>query len=63
MIRRLADRARAGGPPVWLLCPMTDPNRSPNLDGALTPAQLPNEWIKLPDAWVANQHRSGARAS
>ncbi|MEV0754541.1 BREX system serine/threonine kinase PglW [Streptosporangium sp. NPDC050280] len=63
VIRRLAGRARAGGSPVWLLCPMTDPNRSPNLDGALTPAQLPNEWIKLPDAWVANQHRSGARAS
>ncbi|MGW0058612.1 BREX system serine/threonine kinase PglW [Streptosporangium sandarakinum] len=63
VLRRLADRARSGGTAVWLLCPMTDPNRSPGLDGALTPAQLPNEWIKLPDAWVANEHRSGARAS
>ncbi|MBB6475927.1 BREX system serine/threonine kinase PglW [Sphaerisporangium rubeum] len=63
VLRRLADRARGGGPAVWLLCPMADPGRSPNLDGTLTPAQLPNEWIKLPDAWVANEHRSGARAS
>ncbi|MET8140193.1 BREX system serine/threonine kinase PglW [Sphaerisporangium sp. NPDC005288] len=63
LLRRLAEQARGGGAPVWLLCPMTDPGRSPSLDGALTPAQLPNEWIKLPDAWVANEHRSGARAS
>ncbi|MEU8404314.1 BREX system serine/threonine kinase PglW [Nonomuraea sp. NPDC048892] len=63
VLQRLAEQARSGGPAVWLLCPMPDAARTPNLDGALTPARLPNEWIKLPDAWVANQHRSGAQAS
>ncbi|GAB3988357.1 BREX system serine/threonine kinase PglW [Actinoallomurus acanthiterrae] len=59
----LVGRARKGGAPVWLLCPMNNPEHQPRLDGALVPAQLPHEWIVLPDAWVANQHRSGAQAS
>lgn len=42
---------------------MNNPGHQPRLDGMLVPAQLPNEWIVLPDAWVANQHRSGAKAS
>jgi serine/threonine protein kinase len=59
----LAGRARKSGAPVWLLCPMNNPGQQPRLDGALVPAQLPGEWIVLPDAWVANQHRSGAQPS
>ncbi|WP_405088317.1 BREX system serine/threonine kinase PglW [Microbispora sp. NBC_01389] len=59
----LAAGARQGDTPVWLLCPMNNPGHQPRLDGMLVPAQLPNEWIVLPDAWVANQHRSGAKAS
>ncbi|GGL59800.1 hypothetical protein GCM10014719_71370 [Planomonospora parontospora subsp. antibiotica] len=63
LLFELAARARRGGAPVWLLCPMNNPGQQPRLDGMLVPAQLPNEWIVLPDAWVANQHRSGVKAS
>ncbi|WP_261568355.1 BREX system serine/threonine kinase PglW [Frankia gtarii] len=31
----LAERARADGRPVWVLCPTTEPTRPPRLDGAL----------------------------
>jgi hypothetical protein len=63
LLSGLASAARSGGTPVWVLCPAEDPARRPSLDRTLTPAQLPHEWIVLPDSWVANKHRSGAEAS
>lgn len=54
----LAERARAGGRPLWLLCPMTEPTLPPRLDGALIQLVTGSDWIPLPDAWVTNQHRA-----
>lgn len=56
-----AEAARAGDGDLWLLCPMEDPGQLPKLDGAVVRVG-DNEWIKLPDAWVANAHRSPAGA-
>ncbi|MCM3886263.1 BREX system serine/threonine kinase PglW [Frankia sp. R82] len=56
----LAERARAGGRPVWVLCPTTEPTRPPRLDGALVQVATESEWIALPDAWITNWHRSGS---
>ncbi len=57
----LADAARGGAGTVWLLCPMEDPALLPKLDGTVVPVG-DNEWIALPDAWVANAHRSTVTA-
>ncbi|WP_261554632.1 BREX system serine/threonine kinase PglW [Frankia tisae] len=54
----LAERARAGGRPVWVLCPTTEPTRPPRLDGALVQLITESEWVALPDAWVTNRHRA-----
>ncbi|MEX5712601.1 BREX system serine/threonine kinase PglW [Parafrankia sp. FMc6] len=54
----LAERARAGGRPVWVLCPTTEPTRPPRLDGALVQLVTESEWVALPDAWVTNRHRA-----
>ncbi|HEY8504112.1 MAG TPA: hypothetical protein VIL46_05985, partial [Gemmataceae bacterium] len=63
LLHALAERARAGERAVWLLCPVDDPRHPPHLDGTIVPVITENEWIALPDAWVANEHRSGERAS
>ncbi|WP_347403394.1 BREX system serine/threonine kinase PglW, partial [Protofrankia symbiont of Coriaria myrtifolia] len=54
----LAERARDGGRPLWVLCPTTEPTRPPRLGGALVQLVTESEWIALPDAWVTNRHRS-----
>ncbi|KJE19870.1 hypothetical protein FF36_05857 [Frankia torreyi] len=54
----LAERARASGRPVWVLCPTTEPTRPPRLDGALVQLVTESEWVALPDAWVTNRHRA-----
>ncbi|WP_239405167.1 BREX system serine/threonine kinase PglW [Frankia sp. Cj3] len=51
-------RARAGGRPLWLLCPTTEPSLPPRLDGALVQLVTGSDWVPLPDAWVANLHRA-----
>ncbi|GIJ25151.1 protein kinase [Micromonospora qiuiae] len=58
----LAEAARSGAGDLWLLCPMEDPALLPKLDGAVVRVG-DNEWIALPDAWVANAHRSTAAVS
>jgi hypothetical protein len=63
LLHALTARARSGGRAVWLLCPMDDPGHAPRLDGTIVPIVTENEWVALPDAWVANEHRSGERAS
>jgi serine/threonine protein kinase len=63
LLHAMAERARAGERALWLLCPMDDPGHPPRLDGTVVPVVTENEWVALPDAWVANQHRSGERAS
>lgn len=57
----LADAARGGLGDVWLLCPMEDPAQLPKLDGTVVRVG-DNEWIPLPDSWVANAHRSAVTA-
>ncbi len=59
----VAGRSRSRGRPTWLLCPVDDPGHPPRLDGELVQVVTENEWIMLPDAWVANEHRSGEKAS
>ncbi|MEU8128728.1 BREX system serine/threonine kinase PglW [Micromonospora sp. NPDC049049] len=56
LLEELAEAARAGAGPVWLLCPMEDPTQLPHLDDAVVPVP-PYEWVILPDAWVSNAHR------
>ena len=63
LLHAVADRARSGAGAVWLLCPMDDPGQPPRLDTTIVPIVTENEWIVLPDAWVANEHRSGGKAS
>ncbi len=63
LVHAVAERSRSGGRAVWLLCPMDDPGQPPRLDGTIVPIVTENEWIALPDAWVADEHRSGDRAS
>jgi len=64
LLAEVIDRGRygRGGRAVWLLCPMDDPGHKPHLDRTVVPVGE-NETIVLPDSWVANQHRSGDRAS
>ncbi|SNQ48128.1 Serine/threonine protein kinase [Frankia canadensis] len=54
----LAERARAGARPVWVLCPTPEPTRPPRLDGALVQLATESEWIALPDSWARNRHRA-----
>ncbi|MEX5632740.1 hypothetical protein [Parafrankia sp. FMc2] len=56
----LAERARtrAGGRPLWLLYPTTEPSQPPRLDGALVRLVTGSDWVPLPDSWVANLHRA-----
>jgi serine/threonine protein kinase len=63
LLHAVADAARSGAGAVWLLCPMEDPGQRPRLDDTVVPIVTDNEWIPLPDAWVANQHRSREKAS
>ncbi|WP_163552733.1 hypothetical protein [Candidatus Frankia alpina] len=53
----MAELARSGQRPTWVLCPAADPGEQPRLDGALVEVQTENEWIRLPDAWVRGEHR------
>ncbi|MER7458656.1 hypothetical protein [Micromonospora sp. NPDC126480] len=45
-----------------MLCPREDPALPPKLKGVVARVG-DNEWIALPDAWVANAHRSAVAAS
>ncbi|GAB3156797.1 BREX system serine/threonine kinase PglW [Micromonospora sonneratiae] len=61
LLEELADVARGGAGAVWLLCPMEDPGQLPRLDHLVVPV-AEDEWIMLPDAWAANEHRRDDRA-
>jgi hypothetical protein len=70
VLQRLSDVARAGGPGqrgLWVLCSVVDPTAAPRLDSSAVPLQDPEEWVRLVDAWVTNQHRAdqngGGRAA
>src|SRR5690606_35699985 len=59
VLAAVEDAARAGVGAGGLPCPMDAPTQPPRLDDTVVPVITENEWIPLPDAWVANQHRSG----
>jgi serine/threonine protein kinase len=63
LLEAAADAGRSGAGAVWLLCPADDPAQPPRLDDTVVPVVTENEWIVLPDSWVANQHRSREKAS
>ncbi|MBV9025070.1 MAG: BREX system serine/threonine kinase PglW [Streptomycetaceae bacterium] len=57
LLGRLAEEARQGGRPLWLLVAQSDPARAPRLAGQSVPYQAGfDEWIVVPDAWVARKH-------
>lgn len=57
LLGRLAEEAREGGSPLWLLVVQSDPARAPRLAGQSVPYQAGfDEWIVVPDAWVARKH-------
>ncbi|MFT9784642.1 BREX system serine/threonine kinase PglW [Streptomyces rhizosphaericola] len=57
LLGRLAEEARQGGSPLWLLVAQSDPARAPRLAGQSVPYQAGfDEWIVVPDAWVARRH-------
>ncbi|MFJ7342450.1 BREX system serine/threonine kinase PglW [Streptomyces sp. NPDC101110] len=57
LLGRLAEEARQGGSPLWLLVAQSDPARAPRLAGQNVPYQAGfDEWIVVPDAWVARRH-------
>ncbi|MEV5509906.1 BREX system serine/threonine kinase PglW [Streptomyces orinoci] len=63
VLDRLAEVARRGGRGLWLLVPQGDPAREPKLGQVAVAFQAGlGEWIQLPDTWVNNEHRAGARA-
>jgi hypothetical protein len=57
LLEEVAQAARDGAGPVWLLCPAEDPDQPPRLDDTVVPVP-PDEWITLTDEWVDNKHRS-----
>lgn len=57
LLGRLAEEARQGGSPLWLLVAQSDPARAPRLAGQSVSYQAGfDEWIVVPDAWVARKH-------
>ncbi|MFI7337803.1 BREX system serine/threonine kinase PglW [Streptomyces sp. NPDC050085] len=57
LLSRLAETAREGGRPLWLLVAASDPARAPRLAGQSVPYQAGfDEWIVVPDAWVGRRH-------
>ncbi|GLU49007.1 BREX system serine/threonine kinase PglW [Nocardiopsis ansamitocini] len=57
LLGRLAEEARQGGSPLWLLVAQSDPARAPRLAGQSVPYQAGfDEWIVVPDAWVVRRH-------
>ncbi|MCM1969433.1 BREX system serine/threonine kinase PglW [Streptomyces sp. G1] len=57
LLGRLAEEARQGGSPLWLLVAQSDPARAPRLAGQSVPYQAGfDEWIVVPDAWVTRKH-------
>lgn len=57
LLGRLAEEARQGGSPLWLLVAQSDPARAPRLAGQSVPYQAGfDEWIIVPDAWVTRKH-------
>jgi serine/threonine protein kinase len=55
VLARLAEKAREGTRPLWLLVAQSDPSAPPRLAGRPVPflAAL-NEWIPVPEAWVTD---------
>lgn len=53
VLERLAERARDGRRPLWLLVAQSDPSAPPRLDGRAVPFQAAlGEWIHIPEAWI-----------
>jgi serine/threonine protein kinase len=66
LLGELAELARSGGRPTWVLCPTTEPGLPPRLDGELVQLTTESEWIPLWDSWVSNVQRAdpaGGKAS
>jgi serine/threonine protein kinase len=51
----IGDRPLCG---VWLLIPADDQVDRPMIDGSAIPVLTPNEWARVPRAWLRNLHRA-----
>jgi len=53
-----AEAGRAGRTPtILLLVPMVQPE-APAIDGKVVPVITASQWARVPDAWLANRHRT-----
>jgi hypothetical protein len=57
---RLRARIMDGAPlrGCWTLVPADDQSDRPAIDGRAIPVLTPNEWARIPPAWLANRHRA-----
>lgn len=51
-LRDRASRPDGGLAGVWLLLPADEQTDRPVLDGAAVPVLTPNQWARIPDAWL-----------
>lgn len=58
---RLRTRVMDGGPmrACWTVVPADDQSDRPSIDGHAIPVLTPNEWVRVPRAWLKNLHRAG----
>jgi hypothetical protein len=62
MLSRLAQAVQDGRlHGAWLLIPASPPIEMPLLDGAAVPVITSNQWAYIPQSWIQNLHRSGAK--
>jgi serine/threonine protein kinase len=45
---------------LWVLLPSDEQNALPTLDSRPVPVISSNQWARIPEAWLANAHRSAA---
>ncbi len=63
VLARLRDRVGKPGAPrgVWMLVPSDEGQELPVLDGKPVPVITRAEWASIPEPWLQNVHRGGAR--
>jgi len=62
---RLRARVMDGGPmrACWTVVPADDQSERPSIDGHAIPVLTPNEWVRVPRAWLKNLHRASRQGA
>jgi serine/threonine protein kinase len=58
-----AGRSGSGLKSLWLVVPQDRSSDLPLLDREPVPVTTPNQWLRLPDAWIVNAHRGRTPAA